>query len=491
MTGREDETTSFDPRTWSDAPIEDAPDSNDLLTKDTVPEKDATSFDPRAWTGDGESAPPPIPPPPPPPSPPATGGKRIALIGGGATIVLAAVAGGAVMLRGGSGPAPTTVASSIPVAATTPVGGADRQVGRRTLSIGGIGEILATLTAAGIAPADAAAANKAASSALGSAPGDIRLEFDLVTSGGTTRLTRLLATRDDGSGIGLTAKPDGGFANERFEAKLKSQIAVVRGEMDGNSFYSSAVAAGVDDSLIDAFANAFSFDFNFATDIAPGDIFEAAFERKINPSGQAVGKPVLLYVSMTTQTKSRALYRFHAPGETESGWFDANGRSTVRALMRTPVDGARITSNFGPRFHPVLRYNRLHGGTDFAAPVGTPIYAAAGGVVISASPSSCAGNMVIIKHDNGWETRYFHLSRYADGVVAGARVEQRITIGDVGNTGKCTTGPHLHYEVHIEGEKVDPMSIDTGSGVSLEGDGLTAFRKERDRIDSSRASQAS
>jgi murein DD-endopeptidase MepM/ murein hydrolase activator NlpD len=107
--------------------------------------------------------------------------------------------------------------------------------------------------------------------------------------------------------------------------------------------------------------------------------------------------------------------------------------------------------------------------------------------VVSASPSRCAGNMVIVRHDNGWETRYFHLSRYADGVVAGARVAQGFTIGDVGNTGTCTTGPHLHYEVHIGGQKVDPMSIDTGTGKSLAGDALAAFRKERDRIDRARA----
>jgi murein DD-endopeptidase MepM/ murein hydrolase activator NlpD len=138
----------------------------------------------------------------------------------------------------------------------------------------------------------------------------------------------------------------------------------------------------------------------------------------------------------------------------------------------------------------VLHYTRLHGGTDFAAPIGTPIFAAANGVVTTASPSSCAGNMVIVKHDNGWETRYFHLVRYADGVVAGLRVNQGFTIGYVGTTGICTTGPHLHYEVHIDGEKVDPQGIQTEEGRALGGDELKAFLKERDRIDVARARYA-
>jgi len=159
--------------------------------------------------------------------------------------------------------------------------------------------------------------------------------------------------------------------------------------------------------------------------------------------------------------------------------------------MRTPIDGARITSNFGMRFHPVLHYTRLHGGTDFAAPIGTPIYASAEGTVTSASPSRCAGNMVIIGHADGYETRYFHLSRYADGLHAGQTVPQGFTIGYVGSTGTCTTGPHLHYEVHINGEKVDPLSIptDTGKRDSLQGGDLAAFVEQRNRVDVARAGQ--
>ena len=188
-----------------------------------------------------------------------------------------------------------------------------------------------------------------------------------------------------------------------------------------------------------------------------------------------------------TAEKSRSIYRFK-PANGEVGWFDGNGMSTVRSLMRTPIEGARITSKFGMRFHPVLHYTRLHGGTDFAAPVGTPVYAAADGTVVNASPSNCGGNWVFVDHKDGMQTRYFHLSRYADGLHAGQVVKQGSTIGLSGNTGTCTTGPHLHYEVHINGQRVDPMSILTDSGRKpLDDSDRPTFLKQRDQVDVARA----
>lgn len=159
--------------------------------------------------------------------------------------------------------------------------------------------------------------------------------------------------------------------------------------------------------------------------------------------------------------------------------------------MLTPLDGARVSSKFGLRMHPTLGYARKHNGTDFAAPVGTPVYAAGDATVTSATPTGCGGNMVVLQHDTGWMTRYFHFSRYADGLAGGQRVRQGTVIGYVGNTGSCTTGPHLHYEVHIDGQPVDPLSIDIGTGKSLSGAALQAFVRERDRIDRVRAEGSS
>lgn len=345
------------------------------------------------------------------------------------------------------------------------------------------------LIANGISADQADAASRSVLAAIGNKGGEVRAVISVEQHGAQAKLIRLEASFADSSGAVASALPDGTFTANAIAASLNSQIVVARGEMNDTDFYSSAVAAGVTDSLITPFAQAFVYDFNFQTEIKAGDIFEAAFEQKVNANGQPVGPPRLLYGSMTTSDKARAVYRFQPSGENE-GWFDGNGRSVRRSFMRTPVDGARITSSFGMRFHPVLHYTRLHGGTDFAAPVGTPIYATAGGTIEVANPSSCAGNMVIMKHDNGWETAYFHMAHYAPDIHVGERVEQGHQLGVVGVTGICTTGPHLHYEVHINGGKVDPEQIPTEQGETLKGDILKAFLKERDRIDLARARYA-
>jgi murein DD-endopeptidase MepM/ murein hydrolase activator NlpD len=397
--------------------------------------------------------------------------------------------GTAMAMRAPAIPVHAEAAAPAPVEAaangTEPAAEAVAQLSRRVLNLKNSGELREALVANGIDGAQSEAAARAGLAILGGAGGELRAEM-IIAGDKPPKLQRLALSFADSSGAVVEQAADGSFSGRKVAAQLSTVIFVRRGQMGDDNFYSSAVAAGVTDSLISDFANAFVYDFNFQTEIKAGDVFEAAFEQNVNATGQAVGAPHLLYASMTTSDKSKQLYRFQASGE-EAGWFDGNGRSIKRSFMRTPVEGARITSKFGPRFHPVLHYTRLHGGTDFAAPVGTPIYAAAAGVITSASPSTCAGNMVIMKHDNGWETRYFHLSRYADGLVAGLRVNQGFTIGLVGNTGTCTTGPHLHYEVHINGEKVDPQSIPTEAGVALSGDGLKAFLRERDRIDVARA----
>jgi murein DD-endopeptidase MepM/ murein hydrolase activator NlpD len=166
-----------------------------------------------------------------------------------------------------------------------------------------------------------------------------------------------------------------------------------------------------------------------------------------------------------------------------------DGRSTVRALMRTPIDGARISSPFGMRDHPILGFVKMHKGTDFAAPTGTPIFAAGDAVVEFAGPKGLNGNFVKLRHANGLETLYLHMNRIWPGVVPGARVTQGQQIGEVGTTGR-STGPHLNYEVHVNGIAVNPLSIDTGAGTRmLVGPSLAAFRHWRDHIDARRAQQ--
>lgn len=372
---------------------------------------------------------------------------------------------------------PTSTSSAAPVVSS-----------RRTLTLSDPAQLPRALRAAG---AEARQAEEAASrvrATVGPARGEIRLVFDLLGPQGAASIRRLEATRVDGSGISLSRR-GGTFAEERLDASLTSEIRIARGEMDSKSFYTSAVSAGVLDNLIGDFTNAFSFDFDMQREIGPGDTFEAGYELRLNPAGEPVGAPRLLYASLTTAAKSRTLYRFQAPGDSHPGWYDANGRSTVRALIRTPLDVARITSGFGYRLHPIDGYRKLHRGTDFAAPIGTPIFAAGDATVEVAEPHGAAGNFVVLKHDNGWETRYMHLSRFAPGLVHGARVAQGQPIGEVGTTGH-STGPHLHFEVWIKGEPVDSQTIDTGAGRTLTRDAMKAFLIERDRIDDARAKQA-
>ncbi len=355
---------------------------------------------------------------------------------------------------------------------------------KRTLVLSGVGDLGETLQASGLTTADAEAAAAAARPSL--APdGEIRAILTLEKADDGTRLVRLDASNPDSSGVVVSPVAPGVFTASKVAALLTARIIVRRGTMDADSFYSSAVAAGVIDSLIPVFAKALAFDFDFQREVRAGDAFEAAFSQPVDSAGNPVGAPTLLYAALSTATKSAAVYRFAVDGGAPE-WFDGSGRSIVRALMRTPVDGARVSSKFGFRIHPVLGFAKLHRGTDFAAPTGTPIYASGNGVVTWSGMKGANGNLVILRHDNGWQTYYLHQNRILPQISVGSRVGQGQQIGEVGTTGR-STGPHLHYEVHVDNEPVDPLSIRTEGGRILSGEALIAFGKERDRIDVSRA----
>ncbi|EGI55307.1 peptidase M23 family protein [Sphingomonas sp. S17] len=357
----------------------------------------------------------------------------------------------------------------------------------RTLVLAGPADLGPTLTAAGVSAADTAAALGAIGGRL-QGKGDIRLSFTLGHRGDAVRLATLDATRDDGSGMTL-AQNSSGFVATPVAAHLRRVTRFVRGELDGESFYSSAVAAGVSDVLIGPFVNAFRYDFDMQREVAPGDVFEAGFAQRVTAEGEPVGTPELVYASLSTAAKSRALYRFQAPGDGQAEWYDSSGRSSRTAFMRTPVEAARISSGFGMRGHPILGFVKMHKGTDFAAPTGTPIYAAGDAVVTFAGPKGPNGNFVRLHHANGWDTLYLHMNRIMAGIMPGSHVAQGQQIGEVGTTGR-STGPHLHYEVHIDGQAVDPMSIKVDGGRALTGEPLKRFRALRDRIDTTRVAAA-
>ena len=441
------------------------------------------SFDPRKWNRTAAPAGAPSAPVPAGNAPSRAPGMQPASLLGSAALLA-----GAALWAHWSRPADVT--TSPPGAGVVPpVAGVTRpdtpdalQNERRMLVLSSAQDLEGALISSGV---DAATAKAAAAKALPSLKlGEIRAAMTLSPRAGGFDLVRLEVSSADSSGV-IIERKDGKFAASTVAADLTSQVVVRRGTMDADSFYSSAVTAGVPNGLISDFAAALAFDFDFQREVKKGDAFEATFEQRVDRDGRAVGAPTLLYAALSTQTKASAVYRF-APDDGEAGWFDSDGNSVKRALMRTPIDGARVSSNFGFRVHPVLGYMKLHKGTDFAAPIGTPIFASGNGVVEWAAMKGPNGNLTILRHDNGWETYYLHQSMFMPGVAPGAHVSQGQEIGKVGTTGR-STGPHLHYELHIDGEAVDAMKVQTEAAPSLAGEALAAFKKERDRIDVSRA----
>jgi murein DD-endopeptidase MepM/ murein hydrolase activator NlpD len=230
----------------------------------------------------------------------------------------------------------------------------------------------------------------------------------------------------------------------------------------------------------------FSYDVDFQRDVHPGDSFEVFFNRFFTPEGEPAKAGDILAASMTLSGKKHLLYRFETQ-DGEAEYFDVNGQSAKAMLMKTPVDGARISSGFGARHHPILGYNRMHKGIDFAVPSGTPVMAAGDGTVALAGNGGEYGNLVVVKHGNNYATAYAHLSRFAPGIRPGARVHQGEIVAYSGMTG-LATGPHLHYEIRMNNAQVNPLTVKVASGRKLEGQELQAFLAERDHIETLQAS---
>jgi murein DD-endopeptidase MepM/ murein hydrolase activator NlpD len=244
------------------------------------------------------------------------------------------------------------------------------------------------------------------------------------------------------------------------------------------SLYETALKQGLPRSIIDVMARVFANDVDFQRGTAPGDSLEAFFSDPddINP------RPELLCASMTVRDQTFKYYRFQTPDDNMVDFYDENGRSMRKFLVRKPIAEGDITSPFGMRFHPILHYARMHTGVDWAAPIGTPIYAAGNGVIIKAGWDGGYGRRVEIQHANGYVTAYNHMSSFGRAIVEGAHVVQGQTVGYLGDSG-LATGPHLHYEVIINGNFVDPMAIKLPRTREFDGRMLGAFKRERDRID--------
>jgi murein DD-endopeptidase MepM/ murein hydrolase activator NlpD len=283
--------------------------------------------------------------------------------------------------------------------------------------------------------------------------------------------------------------PDGEYKAMALDARLIPQPMIVKGSIE-TSLYQDAQDLGAEDQQVVDFAQVFAYDLDFQREVHPGDQFEMVFDVLMDERGNVIRRGDVLYAALNGKAVNKSFYRFTTPDEKITDYFQANGESSTKFLMKTPINGARLSSRFGKRRHPISGYTRLHKGTDFAAPTGTPIYAAGNGVVERASRYGGYGHYIRIRHSKGYKTAYAHLSRYARGIRSGRRVRQGETIGYVGSTG-ASTGPHLHYEVYKNGKPVDAMrlKLPTGRKLAMDPEILAEFEIERDRIDEIRMAE--
>tara|TARA_R110000744_G_scaffold380525_1_gene501729 strand:- start:671 stop:2272 length:1602 start_codon:yes stop_codon:yes gene_type:complete len=262
-------------------------------------------------------------------------------------------------------------------------------------------------------------------------------------------------------------------------AEFERQVVRSSGSIT-SSLYVDALNAGATDRIVVELAGVLAYAIDFQRSIQPGDGFDILFERFVNEEGNTARTGDILYARYEGRGDPKEFFRFET-SDGGIGYYSAEGASAQRLLMLTPINGARLSSSFGRRRHPILGYTRAHNGTDFAAPTGTPIFAAGNGVVERANRFGSFGNYVKIRHANGFETAYAHLNGFARGLRAGSRVTQGQVIAYVGTTGR-STGPHLHYEVHQNGRPVNPMTLDLPTGRQLTDSDMPAFIAERDRI---------
>jgi len=273
-------------------------------------------------------------------------------------------------------------------------------------------------------------------------------------------------------------------SQNNFEVKenilqLYKKEVVVKNVIN-NNLYSSAVESGVEPNIIVEFARIFGFEVDFQRDIRQGDWFEILYEKFEDDNNKVRDTGKIIYASMYVNGEEINLYNFKFKNVED--FYDIKGKSITKSLMKTPINGARLSSSFGMRKHPILGYNKMHRGTDFAAPSGTPIMASGSGTITRARWCGGGGNCVKIKHNSTYETIYAHMKAFAKGIKEGRKVKQGQIIGFVGSTG-LSTGPHLHYEVLVNGKKVNSQRLKLPSGKILSGEERNQFELDRIKID--------
>ena len=280
--------------------------------------------------------------------------------------------------------------------------------------------------------------------------------------------------------IYLTRKKE----SDQFDQKIvvtKLNKSVIYGEsIILESLYKSASNEKIPANIIIEFARIYGFQVDFQRDIRKKDSFQIMYEVFLDDKKNIIETGNIIYANLKLSGEDNSLYYFDS--KKSEGHYDKNGKSIQKALMKTPINGARLSSSFGMRKHPIDGFNKMHRGTDFAAPMGTPIMASGNGIIKKAGWCGGGGNCVVIKHNSTYQTVYAHMSKFAKNIRKGVRVKQGQVIGYVGSTGK-STGPHLHYEVIVNGEKINSQTLKLPSGKVLKGEERKIFETKKIKLD--------
>lgn len=337
------------------------------------------------------------------------------------------------------------------------------------------------LTAAGIAQGDALAAANALTKVYN--PRHIKngqgLTLSFTRIGNKETLDSIALQPEVTKEITIVRNETGGFTADLDMVAVTRQHYAAKAEIT-SSLYEAGERAHVPHALMASFMRIYSHAIDFQRDIHPGDRFEILYDQPTTDDGTPAGEGTIIYAALVVGGKEKPVYRVTFNDGTVD-YFDPRGQSIRRALLRTPVAASHITSGFGMRMHPLLGYSKMHQGVDFGAPSGTPIFAAGNGTVAEVGTKGGYGRYIRVRHNGQLETAYAHMSRFGQGLYRGAKVKQGDVIGYVGSSGRVT-GPHLHFEVHVNGRQVNPLNVNLPTGRMLEGQLLAEFKKGQKKI---------
>ena len=303
--------------------------------------------------------------------------------------------------------------------------------------------------------------------------------FEILIDEEKKEVSRLTVNLDNITSVHIFKKNNTFVAN-KIEKVLFKKTALGEGIIK-SSLFRAAQEQNIEPEVIVDFARIFGFEIDFQRDIRKNDIFQIVYDKYVDDDGVLQKNGEIIYAYMKNKNREIALYRY-VDQKGIAGYYLTNGKSIEKALMKTPINGARLSSRFGMRKHPILGYNKMHQGTDFAAPTGTPIMASGSGIIEVARWNGAYGKYIRIRHNSKYKTAYAHLSGYARGIKSGTKVRQGQTIGYVGSTGR-STGPHLHYEVLVNGKRMNSQRLNLPSGRTLKGEDREKFEITRIKID--------